>query len=237
MSRKLPGRFVTGVLGALVFAQGAWAQQQGGTGGGTATGGTQTTGSTGTQTQTGDTGGTTYTGAQTGGGGSAATGTGAPIGGASGPAQFSLSGTGGSAAGRGTGTRGTIGGQRSQTGAGRATGIGTNIGGAGRTTSQQTNRQNSQRAQYVTRFEFAPASPQESQVSTIELRASIEQSLTAAVPTGVSAVLDGSAVILKGTVSSSAESKLAERMMMLEPGVRSVKNELVVAQGSSASGR
>jgi osmotically-inducible protein OsmY len=65
--------------------------------------------------------------------------------------------------------------------------------------------------------------------STLQLRSTVEQSISVAVPSGIQVSIDGSTVVLSGNVGNAAESKLAERMALLEPGVRSVRNELVVA--------
>jgi hypothetical protein len=45
---------------------------------------------------------------------------------------------------------------------------------------------------------------------------------------GVNVSLTGGQITLRGTVASEADKRLMERMMLLEPGVNSVQNELVV---------
>jgi osmotically-inducible protein OsmY len=112
--------------------------------------------------------------------------------------------------------------------------LGGNLGGAGRTgtTGMQNNRQNERRAQYVTRISFAP--PQSEPGATAQVRSAVEQSLMAIAPNGASVTMDGSTAVLTGTVASAHDRKLAERMALLEPGVRSVRNELAVSGDSSS---
>jgi hypothetical protein len=45
---------------------------------------------------------------------------------------------------------------------------------------------------------------------------------------GVEVALSGGEITLRGTVATDADKRLMERMMLLEPGINSVKNELVV---------
>jgi osmotically-inducible protein OsmY len=52
---------------------------------------------------------------------------------------------------------------------------------------------------------------------------------------GVNVALSGGEITLRGTVATDADKRLMERMMLLEPGVSSVKNELVVQGSASAS--
>jgi len=48
---------------------------------------------------------------------------------------------------------------------------------------------------------------------------------------GVNVSLSGGQITLRGNVATDADKRLMERMMLLEPGISSVKNELIV-QGS-----
>jgi osmotically-inducible protein OsmY len=68
--------------------------------------------------------------------------------------------------------------------------------------------------------------------ATLELRDTVQESITASVPGGVKVAVEGTEVVLTGTVSSDAERRLAELMAALEPGVRSIRNELVVEKPS-----
>jgi hypothetical protein len=47
---------------------------------------------------------------------------------------------------------------------------------------------------------------------------------------GVTVEMDGKRAILRGEVSSEDDSRMAAMMARLEPGIRSVKNELVVKE-------
>lgn len=146
------------------------------------------------------------------------------------------SGTGGT---QGTGTtgrggRGTIGGRTSTSsfgqGAGGLGGLGAGGAGRGGTSSSQMNRQAERRAQVVTQLDqrsFAPAVSEPG--STLVLRSTVEQSVAAVSSAAIRVSMDGSTAVLSGPVSSAHESKLAERMALLEPGVRAVRNELVVS--------
>ena len=110
-------------------------------------------------------------------------------------------------------------------GGGRGTTRGTNAG-------TQNNRQSDRRAQYVTRIDFVPtAAPA---TSTVDVAKVVEQSLAPLVPQGATVTFDGSTVVLKGSVASEGDRKLAQQMALLEPGVRSVRNELAVQVSSSS---
>lgn len=50
---------------------------------------------------------------------------------------------------------------------------------------------------------------------------------------GINVALSGGEITLRGTVATDADKRLMERMMLLEPGISSVKNELIV-QGSAS---
>ena len=223
-------RLCAGVVGSMLVAPVAIAQQQGGAGGTSGTG--QNTGAqTGATDQgTGQSGGNTSNASNYSGSSSVNQNSRSMFGGGSGTTnQGAGAGAGGTAGRSSTGRRSsTSTGQRGLTG----TGLGaSNLGrgGIGGQSGLQTNRQAARRAQFVTQLDqtsFASAPPD--LISTLELRSTVEQSTSAAVPGGVQVVVNGSTVILSGKVSSPVESKLAERMALLEPGVRSVRNELVV---------
>jgi hypothetical protein len=51
---------------------------------------------------------------------------------------------------------------------------------------------------------------------------------------GVSAVYDKGEVVLRGVVSTEADKRLVGRLMKLEPGVDSIRNDITV-QGVSSS--
>jgi osmotically-inducible protein OsmY len=112
-------------------------------------------------------------------------------------------------------------------------GLGTSGGGLGGArgvnTAIQTNRQNDRRAQYVTRVDFGPAA---AIASSTEVATTVEHTLAAVVPNGISVAVEGSTAVLRGSVPSVQDRKLAEQMALLEPGVRSVRNELVVQNNS-----
>jgi len=47
---------------------------------------------------------------------------------------------------------------------------------------------------------------------------------------GAQVSVEDGQVVLRGTVSSEADKRMMERLMQLEPGVESVRNELAVSQ-------
>ncbi len=146
------------------------------------------------------------------------------------PGLNSANATRPTATGTGSSSRTTGPGSRRTTG--RATRIpvtpgGSPFGAGGQNAlGTQNNRQPQRRAQYVTRMDFAP--PPNEPASTGEVRVAIEQSIAAVAPAGVSVAIDGSTAVLTGVVPSAGERALAERMALLEPGVRTVRNELKI---------
>ena len=239
MSMKVIQRLAAGLLGTVVLVSEADAQQQGGGQTGGTTGGSTGGQTTGTSTSTQNTGqNSTQTSGTTGGmssstGSTNPSGSGSPLGAASGPSQFSLSGGSGSRS-SGSGNRGTIG-SRTNTATRSATKIG-QAGGAGRSSFGNTGTQRQQaqqRAQYVTRVDFGAAMPGGTQVAVVEMKSSIEASVSAVAGSGASVKVDGETVVLRGTVASEADRRIAERMVMLEPGVRQVRNELTVQRDAS----
>ncbi len=222
-----------GVVGSTLIASTAFAQQ----------------GSGGTQGSSTSTGGTTTNSSQTTTGATSTTGGGMTSSGLPGtsntPAGLNLQGmqfgnTSGTSSNQGsTGSsrgRGTIGGRTSTGNLGTGSlGLGgSNLGGGSRSSlsTSQMNRQAERRAQYSVRPDFGPPITEPGSAATV--RTSIERSVASVSPMGVKVSMDGSTAILTGPVSSAHESKLAERMALLEPGVKAVRNELVVA-GSSSS--
>jgi osmotically-inducible protein OsmY len=231
MPAKLCGRIVIGLFGSLLVVPAAFGQQQG------SGGSSSPFGSGSTQTQTGSqgmqgtsTGGVGYTSGSSAAPGSSST----PIG-LNSLMNNGNNGTNGGA-NNNAASSGTYGrsGNRSISGRGRTnttTGLqGLNAGNTGRNLTQgnqqQNNRQTGNRAQYTTQMAFTGAPSQSA--STLQIRESVGESLRS-VAVGTSQVtVDGSTVILQGTVASAEDRKLAERMAMLEPGVKNVRNELVV---------
>ena len=53
---------------------------------------------------------------------------------------------------------------------------------------------------------------------------------------GIQVLMEGPVAVLRGTVESEHARSLAARIALLEPGVASVRNELVVASGQATSG-
>ena len=138
---------------------------------------------------------------------------------------------GGSGQSTGTTGRGGSGSRRTtQRNATTSLGLGSSSLGAGvargANTSIQTNRQNDRRAQFVFRPDFGPAAAVAT--PTAEVAATVEHTLAAVVPTGITVAVEGSTAVLTGAVPSVQDRKLAEQMALLEPGVRAVRNELVV---------
>jgi hypothetical protein len=140
----------------------------------------------------------------------------------------------------GRGGRGTIGG-RTGTALGQGGLGGLNIGQQGRggnfgNQQMQNNRQTQRRAQYATRVAFAPATPSAASSPATDTRTAVAESIAAIVPDGVQVVMEGSMAVLSGTVPSQEDRRLVERMALLEPGVRTVRNDLQVqVQGKSSS--
>jgi hypothetical protein len=242
---RIPGGVVLAWTLATGLTTACYAQMQQGGGtasGGQGTGNTGNTGNTGGGSAGGSTGSSSF-GNTSGGSGpsrtfdimSGADGTSFSLPGmniGSGGASSSTSGQGG--ANSRTGRRVTQGRGTTTTGAAGLNAIGrqTGTGRFGTSGSQLNRTQNRNRAQYVTQLDFAvPAAPP---ASNPQLQASIHASLTSIVPTGVSASWEGETVVLQGTVPTVENRRLAERMVLLEPGVRDVRNELVVSKNTSS---
>lgn len=83
-------------------------------------------------------------------------------------------------------------------------------------------------------FQFQPPPPVEV-ATTLQTR--LEKVGITGVGSPVQATIEGDTVVLRGTVASSYERLLAENLARLEPGVRQVRNELVVTPPSAQSGQ
>ena len=98
-----------------------------------------------------------------------------------------------------------------------------------------TGTRNVSRPQYVTRKVAAPmvheGDASESHTDT-DPAATIQESLSGLSGTDVQVDFDGDTAVLRGVVSSESDRRISERMVKLEPGVRHVRNELLVT-GSS----
>lgn len=68
-----------------------------------------------------------------------------------------------------------------------------------------------------------------SRTSVAALGSRITQNLGQAVRTPISATVRGDTVTLQGTVASAADRQLAERIALMEPGVRQIENRITVA--------
>ncbi len=99
-------------------------------------------------------------------------------------------------------------------------------GGMGQNALNNQRRDSRLRAQYSMQIESVAMSLEPR--ATLELRDTVQESITASVPGGVRVAVEGTEVVLTGAVPSDTDRRLAELMASLEPGVRSVRNELVV---------
>ncbi|MCS7238701.1 MAG: BON domain-containing protein [Thermoguttaceae bacterium] len=83
-------------------------------------------------------------------------------------------------------------------------------------------------------FQYEPPAPP-SVASTLQTR--LEKAGLPGVGSSVQVAVEGDVVVLRGSVSSSHQRLLAENLARLEPGVRQVRNELVVEPSASESAR
>ncbi len=168
---------------------------------------------------TGGTGGTGLGGSTTGGLGGMGTG---------GFGGMGMSGIGGMGMG-GIGGLGGIGGMRGLGGIGGLGGLGglggnRNLGGArGGTQSGQIRAVVRPDAELQKSVKTATSEALQTRLTSLPLPERL-RSINASVDAGV--------VVLQGTVSSDADKRLAERLLLLEPGVHSVRNEILVAGGN-----
>lgn len=112
--------------------------------------------------------------------------------------------------------------------------LGANFGGGSQggrgNLGNQARRQTQNFAQYSTNITFAPqtGSPIESPATAGPVVASLEQSFTALPQSGIRVSVEDGTVMLRGTVATASDRRVAERMAKLEPGVDRIQNELVV---------
>lgn len=138
--------------------------------------------------------------------------------------------------GTGGGTTG-ISGAAGSVGTGRlsgASGVGGGLGGAGGVTAGftplNTNANTNRRpASYSTSiaFKYRPTQPGELQSN---LRQVLSRSSDLAGNGSLEVVLDGQTVVVRGTVAEAEQRRLAENLLRLSPGVRTVRNEIQVQE-------
>ena len=88
------------------------------------------------------------------------------------------------------------------------------------------------RPQYAARTIFgapAPATQRDGRGSPLDTATAIQGALSGLSPVDIDVRLDGSTVVLRGTLACESDRRVAELTAKLEPGVRRVRNELVVA--------
>ncbi|MGV3607396.1 MAG: BON domain-containing protein [Planctomycetaceae bacterium] len=133
--------------------------------------------------------------------------------------------------GQNSGQMGGMGGQMGQFGQGRNNRNGQNGFG------QQNNNGNKQQPQGVLRVPlklgFTPT-PVVSSTFTATTSARLQKLPALKNQRGVNVAMEGSTVVLRGEVASEADRELAEGLMMLEPEVSAVRNELVVRSAPPA---
>jgi osmotically-inducible protein OsmY len=103
-------------------------------------------------------------------------------------------------------------------------------GGRG-SSGNQARRQTQNFAQYSTNITFAPqtGSPVDSPATSAPIVASLETRVAALPQSGVRVSVEDGTVVLRGTVATESDRRVAERMAKLEPGIDRVQNELVVS--------
>lgn len=126
----------------------------------------------------------------------------------------------------------TGGGSTTGLGSGLAGGLGGSLfGGSNRQGSSTTRRDTSRRAQYNMRLDLG-SGPQSGSAAPVVARAAsirgLNQSFTRLNGVTAQARIEGSTLVLEGTATSTQSRELASRLALLEPGVRSVQNNLVV---------
>jgi hypothetical protein len=110
-------------------------------------------------------------------------------------------------------------------------------GRGGSSTAGRQNRDNSRRAQYSTRVEFAaPRGAAATSAQAGSAARGISQSLATLPGLKVQVRIEGSTAVLNGTAESASDRRVAERMALLEPGVRSVQNDITVQATNSSGG-
>jgi hypothetical protein len=87
---------------------------------------------------------------------------------------------------------------------------------------------------YATEIGFEYDPPSSAQIQG-ELQDVIDRSASLRSPNRIRVVMEGPAVVLKGTVVSDRERRLAESLVRLTPGVHEVRNELIVVPDATSS--
>jgi hypothetical protein len=80
---------------------------------------------------------------------------------------------------------------------------------------------------FVTVMRFSAPQVQSSRLQA-DLQGMFNRSAAFRLPAGVRVEVDGATVILRGRVADDDERRLAEGMVRMEPGVREVRNELII---------
>ena len=105
----------------------------------------------------------------------------------------------------------------------------------------QQNRQGGQQRQQLRTsmsLGFAPkAGVAHTTVATTKLQTRLTKLPVLATTSSVKVELEGSEVVLRGTVSTESDRELVEGIAMMEPGIESVRNELVVDPAASKAGQ
>lgn len=132
--------------------------------------------------------------------------------------------------GQNSGQMGGMGGQMGQFGQGRNNRNGQNGFG------QQNNNNNNQpqgALRVPLKLGFTPT-PVVSSAFSAQTTARLQKLPALKNQRGVNVAMEGSTVVLRGEVASEADRELAEGLMMLEPAVSAVRNELVVRSAPPA---
>lgn len=96
----------------------------------------------------------------------------------------------------------------------------------------QTKASSERRPQYIARMasvSLPPPTGVDDLTTRTDTVTVIQQSLAGLYVESIEVELDGGTAVLRGTVASESDRRVAERTAKLEPGVRQVRNELVVA--------
>lgn len=136
--------------------------------------------------------------------------------------------------GQNSGQMGGLGGQLGQFG--QSFGQGRNNRNGQNGFGQQNNRNNNQpqgALRVPLKLGFTPT-PVASSTFTAQTTARLQKLPALKNQRGVNVAMEGSTVVLRGEVASEADRELAEGLMMLEPEVSAVRNELVVRSAPPA---
>jgi hypothetical protein len=135
---------------------------------------------------------------------------------------YNTSGTGTTGGGRG-GRGGAAGG-----GYGANTGVGgANINRTTSTTAFTPSTAYRSSPSFATRIAFAVPAPAPRATVQANLQQMIGSAEQLPSRTGIKVQWDGDTIVLRGQVSNNEERRVAESLILLEPGVRTVRNELV----------